>query len=440
MRPKPCHTGVSQKSICVDGFNLALAKGSGIATYGRNLIGVCRDLGLRTQALYGPRGKARSELEAQILIADGHRGARPGKGERFLRGALSPLGRRARAVPVGEDVIWPRRGSVRPDVDQFWFADNLFDLAYRGFSRWKALTPVSFDGPAPSAMQWTCPLPLKAKGTPNIYTFHDIIPLRLPSTTVDDKARYYDLCRAIVREADHLVAVSEATRRDMIRFLGVEESRVTVTWQAVDIPATLRERSQDAIALELEDLFALPYRGYFLYYGAVEPKKNLGRLVEAWLQSGTATPLVIVGGRAWLSEEESGLLDSVLASGGAAAERIRRYEYMPFTQLVSLIQGARATLFPSIYEGFGLPVLESMLLGTPVMTSRKGALAEAAGQAAMMVDPYDVDDMARGIRALDADTDLRNHLTVLGHRQATFFSPARYADRLRDLYTGLRLL
>lgn len=433
-------TAAPRATICVDGFNLALAKGSGIATYGRNLLGACRSLGFETQALYGPRGKARTDLEAQVLIADADRGARPGKSERFVRGALSPLGRRARPVSVGDDVIWPRQGAVRPEVERFWLADNLFDFAFRGFSRWKTPTPVTFGGRPPSVMQWTCPLPVRAKGVPNVYTFHDIIPLRLPRTTVDDKAGYYAMCRAVVRRADHLVAVSEATRRDMVRFLGVEESRVTVTWQAVDIPEPLRDRSDDDVAAELEDAFALKHRGYFLYYGAIEPKKNLGRLVQAWLASGVNTPLVIVGGRAWLSEEESGLLDGLLTSGGAAGDRIRRYEYMPFPLLVSLIQGARATLFPSLYEGFGLPVLESMLLGTPVMTSREGALAEAAGEAALLVDPYDINDMARGIRTLDADTDMRSQMAADGRRQAAFFSPDRYRERLRALYGGLGLI
>jgi len=101
---------------------------------------------------------------------------------------------------------------------------------------------------------------------------------------------------------------------------------------------------------------------------------------------------------------------------------------------VSLIRGARATLFPSLYEGFGLPVLESMLLGTPVLTSTEGSLPEVAGDAALLVDPYDVDAIRQGILTLDADEDLRSELSARGREQAEKFSPERYQARLEEAY------
>jgi glycosyltransferase involved in cell wall biosynthesis len=107
---------------------------------------------------------------------------------------------------------------------------------------------------------------------------------------------------------------------------------------------------------------------------------------------------------------------------------------MPLRLLVSLIRGARATLFPSLYEGFGLPVLESMLLGTPVLTSTAGSLPEVAGDAALVVDPYDVDAIRDGIRTLDADEALRDDLSARGRQQAAKFSPERYQERLADAY------
>lgn len=91
-------------------------------------------------------------------------------------------------------------------------------------------------------------------------------------------------------------------------------------------------------------------------------------------------------------------------------------------------------LFPSLYEGFGLPVLEAMLLGTPVLTSTAGSLPEVAGDAAIMVDPYDVDAIRRGIRTIDADAGLREHLSAQGRIRAETFSPAAYRDRLTKLY------
>lgn len=107
--------------------------------------------------------------------------------------------------------------------------------------------------------------------------------------------------------------------------------------------------------------------------------------------------------------------------------------------IVSMIRGARATIFPSLYEGFGLPVLESMALSTAVLTSSAGSLPEVAGDAAIIVDPYDVQAITRGFRALDSDEDLRFHLERKGAIQAAKFSPTAYRERLRELYAKVGL-
>jgi glycosyltransferase involved in cell wall biosynthesis len=106
--------------------------------------------------------------------------------------------------------------------------------------------------------------------------------------------------------------------------------------------------------------------------------------------------------------------------------------------LVTLIRGARAVVFPSLYEGFGLPVLESMLLGTPVVTSRTSSLPEIAGDAALYVNPYETDDIARAIKTITADAGLRAELSERGRAQAELFSVARYRDRVAALYDQLR--
>ena len=108
--------------------------------------------------------------------------------------------------------------------------------------------------------------------------------------------------------------------------------------------------------------------------------------------------------------------------------------YVPFAQLVSLIRGAKAAVFPSLYEGFGLPVLEAMLLGTPVIASNTASLPEVAGDAALMVDPYDPRAITQAIRTMDADADLRADYTKRGLKQAECFSAERYRARLKDVY------
>ncbi len=434
------------KSICIDGFNIALPKGSGIATYGRNLLTNARAIGLGTQVLYGPVAKrGNNNVLNETALADQDKPNRKmTKLERFQRTFTSRFGRDAHSILPSGEVIWPSRSGGKPDADRYWAAQDLFLLANRAFRAYRRETPVRFeatnDAPAPDAMHWTATLPLHAKGVPNIYTFHDLIPLRLPHTTAGDKAVYLAMCEGMARRADHIAVVSETTRQDVIRILKVPEDRVTNTYQALSLPEHLTARSEAEVALELEGAFNLGWKDYFLHFGAIEPKKNLGRIVECYLASGSKTPLVIVGGRAWLDDGETALLNQVKRDGGPSADRIRQYEYMPFSMLISLIRGAKATLFPSLYEGFGLPVLESMALGTAVLTSTGGSLPEVAGDAALSVDPYDVRAMTQGLQALDADEGLRTELVARGRVQADRFTPEAYQDRLRDLYRKVGVL
>jgi glycosyltransferase involved in cell wall biosynthesis len=425
--------------LCIDGFNIALPKGSGIATYGRNLLTNARQIGLVPQVLYGSSTpKNDSNVLNETSLADVNKAPRKLKKiERFARTAMSRFPRQAWSVSPSGEVIWPTGAGGRPDADSYWAVEDLFGIAHRAFNAYGTHTPVSFrdnSALAPDVMQWTSTVPLYAKGVPNIYTIHDLIPLRLPHTTADNKAKYLELCKAIAARADHIAVVSETTRQDVIRILGVGEDRVTNTYQSVSIPENLAARPESDLVLELEGIFQLGWKGYFLHFGAIEPKKNLGRIVEAYLASGVTTPLVIVGGRAWLDEGETRLLDQVKRDGGPHAERIRRYEYLSYSMLVTLIRGAKATIFPSLYEGFGLPVLESMALKTAVLTSTGGALPEVAGNAALSVDPYDTVAITRGIQSLDRDEDLRAELVTRGIVQAAKFSPAIYQERLRELY------
>jgi glycosyltransferase involved in cell wall biosynthesis len=424
-------------SICIDGFNIALPNGSGIATFGRNLLGNARAAGYGTQVLYGPRyGRSRNPVLNEIALTDAAAGPKANRLRRLYRQFREPLGRTLHPVTPTGEVIWPRAGGGMPDADYFWASQALFSDANARFRSRRKMTDVRFGegAAAPDLMHWTTALPLQARGVPNIYTLHDLIPLRLPHTTLDNKRAFLALCRRIARDADHVTVVSEATRRDVIRLLKIPEDRVTNTYQAVSVPEAVTRRSDEEVAREIEGLFQLGWKEYFLYFGAVEPKKNLGRIVQAYLASGVKTPLVVIGGRAWLAEAETALLNQMRERSEAAAERLLQFDYLPYPMLMSLARGAKATLFPSLYEGFGLPVLESMLLGTAVLTSTGGSLPEVAGDAALVVDPYDVDAISRGIRALDLDADYRSALEVAGRTQAARFSPAAYQAQLKSVY------
>ena len=116
------------------------------------------------------------------------------------------------------------------------------------------------------------------------------------------------------------------------------------------------------------------------------------------------------------------------------ARAVKHLSYLPLADIVDLLRGARALLYPSIYEGFGLPAAEAMLVGTPVLTSNVASLPETTGGNALLVDPYDVDDIAKGIRTLDADDDMTAELGRKGPEQAARFSPSKFAERLAAIY------
>jgi len=284
-------------------------------------------------------------------------------------------------------------------------------------------------------------MPLRIGGIPNLYTLHDLVPLRLPYTTLDNKRQYLKMVRKIAQTADHIVTVSESAKADIMTILGVPEKRITNTYQAVNIPAKYRDKPTQIVELELRGTFGLDYKDYYLFWGSIEPKKNVGRIIEAYLASGVKAPLVIVGAQAWKSEDELKLLDDDhlrtmirIDNETRVKRKIIQLSYAPFPLLVSLIRGAKCTIFPSLYEGFGLPVLESMLLGTPVISSNTASIPEVAGEAAILVDPYDAQKIAQAIRAVDADEGLRNSLVLAGLTQADRFSEVAYVNRLKPLY------
>ncbi|MEO3471694.1 glycosyltransferase family 1 protein [Roseomonas sp. CAU 1739] len=435
--------------IFIDGFNLSLTQGTGVATYARNLSFCLRDLGAEVGVLYGTKSStiAMNSLIREIAFFDPlvGRPSRLAEVMRVMQRALTtPMGEIATQVPITGRVVRDTFRSRLPFFDHIWNVQNLFESQRLHYKLYRNRMTVHFRHP-PQLMHWTYPLALKVRGARNVYTMHDLVPLRLPYTTLDHKRNYFRLARQLARRSDHIVTVSEASKRDIISLLGISEDKVTNTYQAVDIPAQFTNKPVGDVKTEVEGTFGLGYQKYFLFFGAIEPKKNVGRMIEAYLASGVTDPLVIVGKKAWKSEEELRLLFEnehvryLLTQDGITQtrHRVQLVDYASFPLLVSLIRGAKAVLFPSLYEGFGLPALEAMLLGTPVMTSNTSSMPEVVGDAAMKIDPYDVRAMVDAIRALDTDAELRGRLSEFGPRQASLFSPERYRVRLRDAYGKL---
>jgi len=440
---------VTKPLIAIDGYNLALEQGTGVATYARGLSARLKALGAEVGVLYGHRSSAGQDgLLREVTFFD-PRGDLPGWRrplDDLIRMVKLRRGVAAVDVPIGS-VETSALESRLPAFDRIWNVPSLYRAAVLGFGAshrfGKVRLPVT-----PSVMHWTYPVPLTVEGVPNIYTIHDLVPLRLPYTTLDNKKRYLGTVRGIAASADHIVTVSEASKRDIVSLLGVPEEKVTNTFQAVELPDRATLKPEALVRGELEGFFGLEWGKYFLFFGAIEPKKNVGRLIEAYLASGSNHPLVICGKQAWNSHQELGLLyeddrrefvprgpiEGVQGMTRRLRDKVMLINYVPGRLLTGLIRGARAVLFPSLYEGFGLPVIEALHLGAPVMTSNTSSLPEVAGDAALLVDPYDTRRMAEAIQALDSEDALRAELAGKGPAQAQKFSAPSYAARLRALY------
>jgi glycosyltransferase involved in cell wall biosynthesis len=429
------------RRIYFDGLNLSLEHGTGIATYTRMLAQVARDLGYEIGVVYGSAQRpAKNLLLREIAFFDPRGATRAGR-QKQVWNAISDqldclLGVQPSAVNLTGAVITDQFEDRLPRHDHLFVARNLFAKARRYFSWRGRFMELKFDT-APDILHCTYQMPMRAKGARNVYTIHDLVPLRLPYTTLDNKRQTYRLLRKIAAEADHIVTVSENSKRDIMQLLGVDEDRVTNTYEAVEFPRELTERPDDLVAEQLRGSYGLELDEYLLFYGALEPKKNVRRLLDAYLISAVDIPLVITGAGGWGNQTEIKMIAELRSEARTGGRRVYHLEYVSTPMLVTLIRGARAVLFPSLYEGFGLPVLEAMLLGTPVVTSRASSLPEIAGDAALYVNPYDIDSIAEAIKAITADDGLRAELTRRGRTQAGLFSVARYRERVAALYERL---
>ncbi|MEG3146495.1 glycosyltransferase family 1 protein [Sphingomonas sp. RT2P30] len=425
--------------LSIDAFNLARPHGTGIATYGRTLAQAATTLGHDVSLLFGDKtGDSRDPLLNEVALMDAGRDrhnklpvpALVHYGVSGLAGTLKA--RRGFEVPMSGQVVMPV--GLPREANRLWNVPNVFvsaDMAFRATGRFTPIANFGVD-----LAHWTYPLPVRMPKARNVYTLHDLVPLKLPYTTADTKRTYYRMCQRIVREADHILTVSECSRRDIMEMLGVESGRITNLYQASDTAQMIEGVSDADIACYTEGILGVPSKGYFLFFGAIEPKKNVARLLEAYLGSGTKAPLVVVGAPGWGSKKDMALIESMAALD--TGKRVKWLGYLPRATLTRLIAGARAVLFPSLYEGFGLPVLEAMELGTPVITSKISCLQEIGGSAPQYVDPYDVQSILSAIRAVDADDDLRADMASKGLVQARQFSSAAYQARLAEFYGTIR--
>jgi glycosyltransferase involved in cell wall biosynthesis len=281
------------------------------------------------------------------------------------------------------------------------------------------------------SMQFITPL---RSSCPTVATVHDMVWRLHPETIEQPRRSYYRLMvPRCLRAAAAILTNSEATARDVRRCLPGVASRVQVT--PFGTPTWL---ARQPVAEPTE-----PEHPYFLFVGTLEPRKNLPNLLGAYarflaelkgqrLEPGRWPRLVLVGARGWRMKG----LDRLLATF-PYPDHLQWRDYVPAAELAILYREALALVFPSLYEGFGFPVLEAMSVGLPVMTAGRGAMAEVAGDWGLLVDPLDQAQMARTLHRLHSETTLRETLAVGGRERAARWNWQETVEATLPVYQAL---
>jgi glycosyltransferase involved in cell wall biosynthesis len=235
-----------------------------------------------------------------------------------------------------------------------------------------------------------------------VCTLHDIVPIEYPEWFSPRYAAWYQfLLPRLVKRSRHIIAVSQFVKDRIVERLGARPDKISVVWNGLD--AKFRPRPAEEVE-QVKAMLGIRAPRYVLSVGSLEPRKNLARLLKAWSRIVREVPedieLVLVGGKG----DSSVFRDAGLSE---TPERVREAGYLDQDRLPALYSGALALLYPSLYEGFGLPPIEAMACGTAALTSNVTAPPEVVGDAALLVDPLDDDDIADGIRRIVNDDALR---------------------------------
>ncbi len=435
--PVPATSEQPGLRILIDAYNRDLERGTGISTYSRELARALHQLGHEAHWLFArPTPRKADKLTDEVTFFDNtlpmSRLGRFSQKLRRIGESLTSSQIRAHVIHEAGTVI---RDPERPYEPNAFNASDLYEIAHMRHSMRGSFTRLKLKEKV-DVFHLTAPIPvsLKEKGVQTVVTIHDLIPIRLPYTTLDNKREIISRLRKSVDQADLVITVSASSKADIVNILNVDPEKVAVTYQPTDLKP-LRPSERNALPRVLSR-YGLEHRRFALFVSAIEPKKNLRRLIEAFLEIDTPMPLVIAGKKAWMWEREIGNIEATF--GPRALRRLRFLGYVPRADLRYLYCGATFLAFPSLYEGFGLPPLEAMQYGCPVLTSNVSSLPEICGEAALYVDPFDRDDIREKLERLVNEPELRKWLSEAGKTQAEKFSFDRYVARLGEAYGKLQ--
>ncbi|MCD4652456.1 glycosyltransferase family 4 protein [bacterium] len=272
-------------------------------------------------------------------------------------------------------------------------------------------------------------LPVFRSRAKYVVTIHDLSPFKFPETNTWKYNFYWKkMTRMALKRASRVITVSNYVRDEVEDMFPAVRGRIDVTTEAaapIFSPGFPNTNSLKRLRVQ---------GPYLMTTAKYEPRKNLARCLDAYASILSEIPddvgLVIAGGMGWKTDEIARTLERLKLQ-----ERVVTTGYLPVDDLVSLVRGALATVVPSLYEGFGLPVLESMACGTPVICSKAASLAEVAGGAALHFDPLDTESIADAMTKIISDADLRAELSNAGIKRASEFSWRQTAKETLEVYS-----
>jgi len=353
---------------------------------------------------------------AQNVLREFKKIARAGAGVRF---ALFASGRNGNdAISIAPEENFELCSSRLLDHDRVW------RLGGAGLSAARSQADVIF---VPTAAT----LPIGP--VPAVCTIHDVTPITMPSHSKKVGTMQRVLMKGCARFSHAIITSSECSKRDIVALLGVPEEKVRVVHDGCD-HAVFNAQPADPAAIAFMRLRLGIDKPYVLHHGTIQPRKNLKRLIEAFRlmlarNRSLDLNLVLAGHAGWASEE---IIEAASSSSGGR-ERVILAGMVPEADLALLIKGAEMAVVPSLYEGFSLPMVESMACGTPTIVSQTSCLPEISGNVLAYFDPLSIDDMATCMQSALTDLQMRERLREKGIEQASKFTWERCAQETLDV-------
>ncbi len=309
-------------------------------------------------------------------------------------------------------------GFLRKKLSSYW----------RSFSLGKTIRKDKID--VYHGLSNELPKDIQKSGAKLVVTIHDLIFLRFPELyKYIDRKIYYNKFKFSCDAADKIIAISEQTKADIINYFNINENKIDVVYQGCS-PIFYNKIDIEKRNNILSE-YKLPKK-YILYVGTIEERKNVLSVIKALHMGGIDIPLVILGKPSPYYEKIKEYI-----SKHNMDKQVSIFHSMPFKHFPEIYQSALLMIYPSIFEGFGIPILESLNSGTPVITSKGGCFSETGGNSAYYVNPLDIHEISEAIKKVAKDEKLRRKMISSGYEHAAKFREESIADNLMNVYLKL---